>query len=169
MSTSYYVYVGPYLRCSAMLPERTEEVVLCGKNQKHHQGSDGNVKKKFCPECGTPTEKKTIKHPAKKATIDQDQIQEVLEEGTLHHFNAEYEKDVTLFTPDDESLRQFTFANTTPNSCGELVDLLDRNGLKIEGEVDWFVAYFEDEIAAFKQVYGDSGVQVRWGVLGELN
>lgn len=169
MSAQYYVYVGPYLRCSAMLPARTEEVILCGKNQKHHQGNDPNIKKKFCPECGTPTEKKTVEHPAKKATIDEQNVEVILEEDTLHRFNAEYEKDVALFVPDDEGLRRFTFANTCTNSCGELADLYSNGGQTIKDEIEWFESTLNDEITAFKRVYGADSVQVRWGVLGELN
>jgi hypothetical protein len=167
VSSSFYLHVGPYLRCSASTKPRFEDQLVCSKVKKHHQGADVNVKKKHCPECGAPTKTVSVRVAGKDNVVSRDDVEEAIGEDSLSYFNSEYaEKGIDLYTANEDrkAPREFQ-VDSSEGPVGEIVEV---DPDLIMQEIKWFSTAFAKEIAAIQKLYGTSNVSILWGVLGEI-
>lgn len=164
MGSNYYVYVGPYVKCSVdrIVPKRkirTCSSDICDLVRSRREFGEHQ---RFCEKCGSPVTNIEIDDSERDAIsswLIGDETQE-----RFCSFNREYATaGIQIFIPNQDYPRPFLIEKGD-DLTGEI--LLVSGGL-IEKERAWLQRHFAADMEKFKTIYGADRIEILWGVMGQ--
>ncbi len=168
MGIDYTVYVGPFLKCKNAKVDGERTITACTKKScKKHKDEIWDDKKKFCEECGSPIDKVQIK--VKEDRVDTDPCQEGIDEDLIpYHLDAKNAKGFDIWIGNmgrkDKDARKFSFS---PKYDGEQCEEITPE--MMAEEIKDFQEQYKTAIKTITDLYGKENVQLKWGVIHEIN
>lgn len=166
MSSSYRVYVGPYIKCNVGRTVPTKTIRTCSSDicDLVKKRKEFNEEQNFCHLCGSPAADLIVQGNERDKISPWD-VSEKTDER-LAQYNGEYasrNKGVHLYVPNRDWPRPFIVERD-----GDLVgEILPVTGDTIAEETKWLEDHFAADLKTVRSLYGKTQVKVLWGILGE--
>lgn len=167
MGIDYTVYVGPFLKCKNAKVDGERTIRTCTKPScKQNKKESWDRDKKFCEECGSPIGDVVIKVKQDKVDCDPSIVNDKLMIYRLDAKDA-HGYDVWIsnqYRQNRGKVREFSF---DPKSDGE--QYVEISIEMIRDEMQEFVQQFEKQIDKLTRLYGEDNVELKWGLIHEIN
>lgn len=160
MGVDYSVYIGPFVRCENPDVTNTESYTACATAScpKH----DKQTSNKFCPECGKAisTLVRTVSAPKVDAWDVSEQLNESFFTPGTNYGRFPFELNIDIWVP---NRRLPGIAERTEEPLRGGYDEVDED--EVEAEKTALVGACGQDLAKFREIYGNNEVSVHWGVL----
>jgi hypothetical protein len=162
MSIDYHVHIGPYIKCRRSTVQDVTTVRTCPNEGCKKHLAIYNKEIAFCSDCGTKILEKEI--PRNRPKVSFEDVEEKFG-GTFLELLTEYNQQpeniyVSNIKREHRKDGGFDF---DPHYCSGFFQNFD--GEDIANGIETFTNEFAEEIEGFKELYGDSNVEVAWGVI----
>lgn len=157
MSMHMYSYLGPYLKVEQKTRVEQRLVRTCPNTRCMGHGPE-HTSDAFCRRCGT--EVKDGSYPVSVGALDADDLFGSSIWVMLTHGGFQY------LTPNENRGRPARLqpGNDSDGEEGVVAIPVD----SVATELAWFETAFAVEIAKAREVYGDDGTSVHWGLINHV-
>lgn len=158
MSTDYNTYVGPYIKVYNPKKPSTKEYHSC--TNKKCKNYEVELSSKFCDKCGDKIQ--LIKVPSSEA----------IDFNVYEKCNEVIAEVMCEYKPDELKEYNIYISNNRDKYDNSVFDpkyetyAINADAISLKDNLDKFSDAFKFEIQKLKSVFGNSNVEIKWGVLG---
>jgi hypothetical protein len=152
MSIDYSIYIGPFVRCKVTKKEVERERRTCPNTNCHNHNRQ--IYAFFCSVCGSKIGR--VKYKEEEDVIDYDEVSKKIKHNLVCRINRDKEHIWIGNRIDDQCHLSYD-----PTELESGYDVCQ----KWMSEVRSFVAFYVEEIRILRQEYGETDVEVLWGVI----
>ena len=156
MSTSYCVFVGPYIRFKKVKVDTKSQIRCCGGvTCRGYRSPVSDERKLFCADCGE-------KITTKEYTVKEDRF---------NHYDALAEYEDSLWSPETSGNENYHYL--FPNHEGPRKFTVEPHWEQVEqnlasvnweSEVEWLKETYSDELKIIKAIVKDD-LEICWGLV----
>jgi len=163
MGSYLEIHAGPYMLVSK-IPTKTEVVKQTCVDSDCIL-FDTEIKFPFCPQCGGKSEHKTHETETYKDVRDimyKDEFEGQM--VAVHNGGAEFSQLFSVLLPN-----HYIKGLEEPGIDMDEVNIVEIKPERMEREIKWFMSEYTELIAAIVAEFGESAVQIKWGIIKHYN